>query len=323
MPLDSGENPSPSYRGFRAKWKGRDFRSSLDSASKLKAAKDAWRQSYGSTADASSPDNGLEMRRIAGSPSSVEDFKARRTAALATDDDVLAVVEPDQPKKEVDEDACFVPAEPDHFTHRFLMTYQCLLVVLIIAVWAYYVAQYQMFDATTHDLAPPDDKSTSVVTFADAFQVPKGSKKGTPPGDPDIVYFLTPHVKSWFGGQRGTWVWSHGELYLLLPTAMLHAVSGTMMDPTYFTTKPAVDPQKNPECFKQGGDKMKCAESFLFPYLDDKKPPKGGYFAFVTENEMFIFHYETEYGLSLVPVDKEDIWFYSLSKQHCIDRQGG
>lgn len=150
-------------------------------------------------------------------------------------------------------------------------------------------------NAANTRLTPVETKANSVESFAAAFQVPKGAKKGTPPGDPDLIYLLTPKVDTWFGGKQGAWVWSHGDLYLMLPTVMLHAVSGTLMDPSMFTTKPPTD-QLSSDCFQPHGDRTLCLQSLIAGQLDEKQPPKGGYFAFVTDEGMDIFHYETEFG---------------------------
>jgi len=48
----------------------------------------------------------LETRRVAGSPSSVDEFKDKRAAALATDDDAAAVVDSELPVGEVGRDGC-------------------------------------------------------------------------------------------------------------------------------------------------------------------------------------------------------------------------
>ena len=39
----------------------------------------------------------------------------------------------------------------------------------------------------------------------------------------------------------------------------------------------------------------------------------GGYFAFVTDRTMDIFHYNTEFGVEFVPVQAHEIMTYTLS----------
>lgn len=210
-----------------------------------------------------------------------------------------------------DEDAGFSHSA-DTFTPRALAIYQAGLCVLFIVVGCWWVSTYELFQITdSNTLLTPSDGVASVETFAAAFEVPKGAKKGTDPSDPDMVFLLTPSIKEWFGGHKGSWVWSHGDLYLMLPTAMLHAVSAGLMDPTMSTTKPPTD-SLSAECFISQGDRVDCLKSLMLSQLDENHPPKGGYFAFVTDNHMEIFHYSTEFGIVFTPVHMEDIWHWTL-----------
>eukprot|EP00656_Telonema_subtile_P004595 TRINITY_DN12099_c0_g1_i1.p1 TRINITY_DN12099_c0_g1~~TRINITY_DN12099_c0_g1_i1.p1 ORF type:complete len:600 (+),score=184.40 TRINITY_DN12099_c0_g1_i1:152-1951(+) len=323
---DEAESP-PNYRGFKAKWKGREFRSTPDSASKLKAAKDAWRQSYGATTELTgdySP--GVEMRNLSGS--SVEDFRAVRDEQLGSDNKDSALsspviqadrkqAAPNSPGEEEEEGDGF---DRKHHPHDRLLTfYQVGLIVLVLVVWwSAMLMNHDMFDVRQgeYGLTPPALKEHNVETFQAAFQIPKTAKKGAAQPDPDLIYLLTPGVQSWFGGEEGSWVWSHGELYLMMPTAFLHAVSGTLMDPAYSTTEPPVEHPKMPQCFRAPHgteDRLKCVEAFVGPLVDPKEAPKGGYFAFVTRHKMHIFHYETADGTSrFKPVEQSDIWKYTL-----------
>ena len=153
---------------------------------------------------------------------------------------------------------------------------QAFLCLVFIVGGSYLVSTYELFEITNHNsaLTPLEDSSNSVESFSAAFSVPKGAKKGTPAADPDLVFLLTPSIKEWFGGEEGSWVYSHGELYLLLPTAMLHAVSGGLMDPEMSTTEPPVE-KLSGECFIQGGDRLDCLKSLMESQLDENNPPKG------------------------------------------------
>ena len=153
---------------------------------------------------------------------------------------------------------------------------QAFLCLVFIVGGSYLVSTYELFEITNHSsaLTPLEDSSNSVESFSAAFSVPKGAKKGTPAADPDLVFLLPPSTKEWFGGEEGSWVYSHGELYLLLPTAMLHAVSGGLMDPEMSTTEPLVD-KLSGECFIQGGDRLGCLKSLMQSQLDENNPPKG------------------------------------------------
>ena len=44
----------------------------------------------------------------------------------------------------------------------------------------------------------------------------------------------------------------------------------------------------------------------------------GGYFAFVTNDKMSIFHYSTEFGVAYTPVEPEDIWHFTMSEQQLL-----
>ena len=41
----------------------------------------------------------------------------------------------------------------------------------------------------------------------------------------------------------------------------------------------------------------------------------GGYFAFVTNDKMSIFHYSTEFGVAFTPVEPEDVWHFTMGEQ--------
>jgi hypothetical protein len=212
---------------------------------------------------------------------------------------------------EEDDPAAGFSHKSDKFTPRALAIYQSVLCFILIGLSLYGVMEYEMFNITDANSSLIPTAGTSVENFAAAFDVPKGAKKGTPPYEPDLIFLKTPSIKSWFGGEHGTWVWSHGDLYLMLPTAFLHAISGTLMDPELFHTEPPVD-NLSGECFVKGGSRLACLESLMSKQLNDKNPPKGGYFAYATDESMEIFHYETEFGIKFVPVQASEIMTYTL-----------
>ena len=74
----------------------------------------------------------------------------------------------------------------------------------------------------------------------------------------------------WFGREAGHWVWSHGIMYLATAPAAIHAISGGMMDPVWFTVM--LDKlSEDSECLRLDGDRNKCAFELLEPQVDTKK----------------------------------------------------
>ena len=74
----------------------------------------------------------------------------------------------------------------------------------------------------------------------------------------------------WFGASKGHWVWTHGILYLATGPAQLHAISGGLLDPVWFTVMKS-KPKPGSECLKLNGDHNECAMELLKDEIDDLK----------------------------------------------------
>eukprot|EP00656_Telonema_subtile_P015498 TRINITY_DN18135_c0_g1_i2.p1 TRINITY_DN18135_c0_g1~~TRINITY_DN18135_c0_g1_i2.p1 ORF type:complete len:401 (-),score=106.31 TRINITY_DN18135_c0_g1_i2:47-1249(-) len=185
----------------------------------------------------------------------------------------------------------------DRNTSRLLTAYQMGLVLagmfLTLTLVEYFGWLNELLPVEVAEAGPPLDVNAA-GSLSGSFVVDKRGLTSYP----DLVFFQFPGGEPhWFGGEQGQWVWTHGILYAGAAPAALHALSGGILDPLYYTVS-LRPPPKDSVCLRPHGNRTECCTELMSSQVDvDKELPQDGYFAFVRAHDMDIWELKLNSGI--------------------------